>query len=176
MKSLSKLYWALLLMAMSPLANAGRSEITATWEASSTAIPTLGTWSLLAMAGLMAVVGIRLMKNHATGARVISVVLLAGGLVLGAQQARTGLGTVPVSGGDCSGGDVTYRLLDFADLVNECPNPLEITDYEYPDPSEFDSECFTLNESCPIGSQVGPDDSCRLNYYVFTGGPGCDDS
>lgn len=149
-------------LAVSPLASAG-SGITVNWEATSTSIPTLGSWGLIVMAIVMGVVGARLIKRHALAARTFSITLLAGALLLGVQTARTGGDMVPIGDDECEAGSATYFAFAPATLLNECPNPVRIVSYI--EPTETGS-CFNVINDCPVGTLVGGDGGmCDLLYY-----------
>jgi hypothetical protein len=117
------------------------------------------------MALLLGLVGARLLKARAQAARIMSVALIAGGLLLGAQTARTLVtpDLPDIEGAACAGGSASYRAQVPESLQNACPNPVEITGYEYPAvPS-----CFELQDVCPVGTRLGPNDACDpVNYYT----------
>ena len=154
-------------LAVVPLANAqSPGEITVTWEAVDAGIPTLATWGVLVMALVLAAVGVRMLKAHGQATRLMSVGLIACGLLMGAQTARSLIITsLPdIEGAECAGGSRTYLVLFEVSLTNACKNPVNIVAYEYPDVVEG---CFELQETCPVGTRLSPNGgTCdKVNYY-----------
>jgi hypothetical protein len=164
MNTLKRMGLFVALLAFASQASA--QAITVTWEASSSSIPTMGTWGLVAMALLLAVVGMRLVKTRGAGAGLMSVVLVVGVLAVSTQTARTGLfvGLPPIEGAGCEGGSQDYPLFAEIALVNNCPNQVKISSYEYPVEVE---ECELIDDACPVGTVLEANGgSCEpLNYF-----------
>lgn len=154
---------ALLALAATSIAQAG-DGITIIWAAVDTPIPTLGSWAMIAMALLLATIGARLMKDRFPQARLMSVALLAGVLLVGTQVARTGGANLPdIIGGTCEGGSENYKSEAFLELFNKCPNAVQIIEYQYP---ESLPSCFELQDVCPVGTILPPGQGCiPVNYY-----------
>lgn len=155
----------------------GGTSITVFWEASATAIPTLGTWSLIAVALLMAIMGVRLLGQQPGYGKALSLFLISGAVVLSVQTARSGvtldLGIEP---SECQAGSTTYRPRSTQGditLNNGCPNAVTITAYEFP---VLNEECASVVEICPVGTFLSANGgSCDLPYLELTDAPGCDD-
>lgn len=154
-----------------PLAHAGRGNIVF-WEAGTTAIPTLGNWAMIAMAGLMAVMAVRLFRRNGASARVMSAVLVVGAVAVSVDTVRSGPPSpmFAASMDSCEMGSWRYTSRGTAELTNDCTNPIEITDYIYPTLGD----CRQVVETCPVGTVLSPNQSCNVNSLTFVEGPGCD--
>lgn len=161
------------LIAFTPMAHAGCfriPNITVVWEPGLASIPSLGSWGLIALALMLAVVGMRLLGNRQSAARYFSAVMAVGVLALGIQTAQTGgAGGFNVSDQLCEGGQQGYAGTSLVDLRNGCSVPLEIVDYIYEDLGTRGEQCLQLQETCPVGTVVAANgDTCPLNYYLNT--------
>lgn len=170
MNVVSKFFLVPSLMLATHTASAGFADITVEWApAVSAPIPTLGTWGLIAVALLMGITGVRMLGKRARVARVMSVGLIAGAVLLTAQMAETGPPLIEVSGGDCEGGTSSYQSDQATRLRNSCADPIQIVSYEFPDVLS----CAVLINECPVGTvidpEVGPGFGCPLAYFDFDG-------
>ena len=131
---------------------------------------------MIAVALLMAVIGVRLLGQQPGYGKALSLFLISGAVVLSVQTARSGstleLGIEPSL---CQAGSQTYRPRTTpgdVTLNNGCPNPVIITDYEFP----VLNECAEVVELCPVGTVLGANSgSCDLPYLELTNAPGCDE-
>jgi hypothetical protein len=172
MKNLKLKFACVLLACMATPAFAGaQGSLTVSWRAAGTdgfaalPVPAMGTGALIAMAVLLGVVGLRLIKSHARATRLMSTVLVAGCLLFSAEAARTGLiALIPnISGEECEAGTRTYPFDQKPQLVNGCSNAVEIIEYA---PAPSAEECFEFVDSCPVGTVLeAGGDSCILSHY-----------
>lgn len=154
---------------LAPLAQAGAAQTTINvrWEAIASPIPTLGFWGLAAVALLLAVVGMRLLRNSQHAARFMGVLVACGGLVT-AMEAGTALIAPPLGifDEDCAGGNLDYVPDPTQTLANTCPNAVRIIEYQYPERVRL---CGVLVESCPEGTLLEAETGiCTLNHYDFS--------
>jgi hypothetical protein len=166
---LGKLVAFAAVMLVSPTALAGRPDITVSWEPASMAIPTLGTYGLVAAAVLMAVVRLRLLRSPGQGSRFASTVLIACGVLFSVEAITGPILISPPLGifdEDCQGGELEYFPSPTQTLTNTCSNAVRITNYEY----SLQPICGALVESCPVGTLLAAETGiCTLNHYDFSG-------
>jgi hypothetical protein len=112
----------------------GSSTITMTWG-SGAAVPTLGTWGLLALAVLLAVVAFRLLRKEPALLRGLALIAASGALVvasLGGRELVAGAISTPIEASACQGSE-TYTANGAVPppcFVNNCGAPVTVS-YEF---------------------------------------------
>jgi hypothetical protein len=165
MKFSNRVLVAVALLATANLALAGERLATVTWEGGSASIPTISGFGLVALALLMGVVAARLLHRQKKAVRVMSVLVVAGGVLMASQLAHTTVKLPPainIDGDACAGGSTQYFGTDPETLTNQCPNRVTITSYDFPGEPPV---CFELQDTCPVGTVLVAGGSCTLSYF-----------
>lgn len=124
---------------------------------SATAVPTLTPAIMIALGGMLAVIGLRVLRQHGGAQKVVSVALLAGGALVGGFGVDRTLatGAVPLSNADCDAATITVNyqrnVTDQQNAVsNQCGRDLQVKEYPFscPAPSVF------IDNGAPVGTVI----------------------
>lgn len=126
-------------------------------------VPALSGYVLIALGLLLAVIAVRTLRNNEGAQKILSIMVLGGGLIIsgvGADRTLAGLTpiieTIPVD--ECAGGSVRYGPNEGAtDLKNSCSNSIEITGFE----TQF-CTLDTASAACKVNGVLLAGDSCSL--------------
>lgn len=115
--------------------------------ATATSVPTLSSSLLIVLGILLAVVAFRTLRSNNNAQKLLSILVMGGGLVLGGfgvDRVIADLGPVTISEGACSAETmIPYNTAGNAEiraLQNDCPGPMEVKGFATPHcpPEEFD--------------------------------------
>lgn len=163
---------ALLAATVSPAALAGGSvSVIVNFAASATsamAVPALGNAALFALALLLGVVSVRVLRGGGAG-RAAAIALFSGSLVAAGVGVERTVATSSFSvsqEGDCATGG-TYAIIPRSGNIftNDCPNAVTIEGYDFEDPSESCTlvpNTFEAEPACAVGSPVPASGACAL--------------
>jgi hypothetical protein len=138
--------------------------------AGATAVPTMGGTLLIALGAVLAVVAFRFLKQKGLQQKVMSLLILGSGLVIGGfgvKETQATSVTVSVESSVCSGATVSL-LPDRGDgydpsaqLFNDCESAsIQVKSYEgYPCPAED-----LVNQGAGPGDVIAAGDSALLSY------------
>lgn len=124
---------------------------------SATAVPTLTPAIMIALGGMLAVIGLRVLRQHGGAQKVVSVALLAGGALVGGFGVDRTLatGAVPLSNADCDAATITVNyqrnVTDQQNAVsNQCGRDLQVKEYPFscPELSVF------IDNGAPVGTVI----------------------
>jgi len=157
---------ALAVAGLSPMLVKAQSVGVTVGPVGSVAVPTMSNSLMIGLGLLLAVIALRVLKQRDDAARVLSVALLGGGLLIGSLGVErsmatfSGVNTEP--GGVCDGGTqeiVTGRAFDENYLENTCETtPIQIKSYQLPCSS---AEQITYNGD--VGTVIPAGENVRLN-------------
>ncbi len=132
------------------------------------AAPTLGTWMLMVLVGLLTFAAVRTMRPGALrlGAGVSGALLVAAVATTGQAVPA---GTIFISGEECFE-QTTHEFNSYDEplVINECPNAQIVDDVEYGNNTEARCESGGAGGGngslpiCQVGTVLQPGDACRL--------------
>ena len=163
---------ALVAVTVSPAALAGGSVSVivnfGASAASAMAIPALGNAALFALAVLLGVVAVRVLRGGGAG-RAAALALVTGSLVAAGVGIERTVATSSFSvsqEGDCATGGAYVIFPRGGNIfTNDCPNPVSILGYEFEDPEETCTLVPNNSEAepaCEVGSPVPASGACAL--------------
>lgn len=129
------------------------------------AVPTL-TDSLLVVLGLLLiVVAVRTLQSQRGAHKLLSVLVLGGGLVVGGVGVERAVAsiTVTASGDVCTAdGSIPYDPGVYSSLGNGCPNIIEIK--EFMEPEETSCVLDYDSAGCAVGDQLAAKDGETIDF------------
>ena len=132
--------------------------------ASVIAVPTMTDGLLIALGMLLAVIAIRALKGQMVHQKILSILLLGGGLLIGGLGVERSFATqvpvVPVADECEVGGTATLESAGRSDneFTNGCDVAMTITAYSLGCDEGFEVEVT------PIGTSIEPEETVNINY------------
>lgn len=139
--------------------------------AATTSTPTLGAWTLLLLAALLAVVAYRVLRSHVNGRR-MGLFALAGSLIAGGAASgdliRVAQAVLPsYSMNNAAGGTINLGQ-GIQQVTNATAVPQQVTSLTVTVPGgSFTNPGGSYTPQCIVGTVVAPGGSCYLDLVVL---------
>jgi hypothetical protein len=132
---------------------------------SSTPVPSLGSYGLIALGLLLAVVAVRVIRAHEGMGNILGVAILATGMAAGGFgiEKAWASGIVTIDGDICNhGGWLDFNPYTYEELSNYCPGDVQVIDFRSQCPLNFGSEVCDEGDILNGYSGSGKPDYCEL--------------
>lgn len=163
---------ALALLTLAPVSHAGTPGGVVLGPASATAVPTLSPPILIALGVVLAIIALRVLRHNGGAQKIVSVVLLGGGVLLGGFGVERTLATSAATLADatCDTATITVNLQNLRGISsaentvnNQCGRDLRIVEYTF---SCSPPDIFRDN-GAPVGTIIPDGAEQRVGFCGF---------